>query len=69
MIKFEIFDGIMCPWNQFRCDSLDCDNKFVLKKSIKRQFEYDSKQILGLSQCNRLSLAQKVIVHKPFEWK
>ena len=56
MINFKLFNQFRIRINQIRCDETDYDEEFGLKKSIKRQFEFDSRQNLGLSRFNRLSL-------------
>ena len=48
-INFEVFDIIRIQINRICQDDTDSDNKFILKKSIKRRFEFDFIQILGLS--------------------
>ena len=47
--EFEIFKGFLSCLNLFRRDNLDLDDKFRLKKLIKRRFKSDSKPNLGLS--------------------
>ena len=52
-IEFKHFDGFLSRSNQFCHDDSDLDDKIG---SIKRRFESDSKQILGLSWFNCQSL-------------
>ena len=56
-INFELFDWIQKRYNQFRRDDSDSDDEIVSKKTIKKRFNF--KQILSLSQFNRLSLSFK----------
>ena len=55
-IDFELYDQIRIQINQNFHGDTDSNDKFGSKKSIKRWFESNFRQILGLSQFNHLSL-------------
>ena len=56
LIDFELFNQIRIWINKIRHNTMDSDNEFGSKNSIKIQFKSDFRQILGVSQFNHLSL-------------